>query len=77
MHYGIPLILPPRNNRSGIQIVCLYMNTIAKTDEVGTAHISCIWKFVYRNKNTQAAICQVSSSLLFLGCTHNENTVLQ
>lgn len=53
------------------------MNTIAKTDEVGTAHISCIWKFVYRNKNTQAAICQVSSSLLFLGCTHNENTVLQ
>lgn len=50
---------------------------MAKTDEVETAHISCIWKLVYRNKNTQAAVCQEMSSLLFLGCTHNGNTVLQ
>lgn len=52
------------------------MSSIAKINEVGTAHISCIWKCVFRNKNTHTAHQQEMNFLLFCGCTHNRNTVL-
>lgn len=56
---------------------CLYMNSIAKINEVGTAHISCIWKSVFKNKNTHTANHHEMSFLLFCGSALNRNTVLQ
>lgn len=42
------------------------MNSIAKINEVGTAHISCIWKSVFKNKNTHTANHHEMSFLLFV-----------